>query len=281
MTVSKLSHLFRTTFVVATLSFLAACSQKAETLKLTVTQFGTATEEAFDSYGAAYAAQFKPFEKSPADKRDTFVANMDAFTGTVSAANIDVLMAPDGAKIDPSVARKWQETLSRLRMQYQQFVAIFDNIEAGAVLGASAVKKSGPILEKLRAQLKAITSNFTQNPPEFLAKRSTLIAKLNAIRNDPDKDPELSTLRYETWWQDWESLVLAEQNMQGETLRNFVRANALGDHLQNLIDNYASLDMTSLLNAVEQGILQAHQINNMSPQELMSQSTALAETATK
>lgn len=281
MTVSKFAHLFRTTFVVATLSLLVACSEKAETLKLSVTQFGSATEAAFDSYGVAYDAQFKPFAKSASAKRGEFVANMTDFTGKVSASNIDILIDPDAAKIDPGVARKWQETLSDLRNQYQQFVAIFDTIEAGAVLGASAVTQSGPILEKLRGQLATITGNVTKSPPQFLTKRGTLIAKLNDIRNDQNDDQGAKTLRYEMWWQDWQSLIAAEQQMQTETLRKFVSANTLGNRLQNQIDNYARLDVASLLNAVEQGISLADQIDKMSPQDLITQGTAVAQTATK
>jgi len=280
MTASKFSQICRTTLIVATLSFLAACSQKAETLKLSVTQFGTATQAAFDSYGAAYDAQFSSFSKAPSAQRDEFVTNMTDFTGTVSASNIDVLIDPDGAKIDPSVARQWQDTLSGLRTQYQQFVAIFDNIEAGSALGASAVTQSGPILEKLRAQLATITGDFTKNPPQLLAKRSTLIAKLNDIRADKTDDQDAHTLRYQLWWQDWQALTEAEKQMQTDTLRKFVSANILGNRLQNQIDTYAKLDVASLLSAVEQGISLVGDINKMSPQELITQGTALAQTAT-
>lgn len=280
MTVSKFSRTFRTALVVASIGLLAACSQKAETLKLSVTQFGSAAEAAFEGYGTAYDAQFTPFAKSSLAHRSEFVANMAAFTGKVSASNIDILIDPDAAKIDPRVAQKWQETLSGLREQYQQFVAIFDNIEAGSAFGASAVTQSGPTLKKLRGQLTAITGDFANSPPQFLTKRSTLIAKLNEIRNDTHDDQEASTLRYQMWWQDWQSLIALEKQMQTDTLRKFVSANTLGNRLQNQIDNYAKLDVASLLNAVEQGISLAGEIDKMSPQELITQGTALAQTAT-
>ena len=68
--------------------------------------------------------------------------------------------------------------------------------------------------------------------------------------------------------------------MQTDTLRKFVSANILGNRLQNQIDTYAKLDVASLLSAVEQGISLAGDINKMSPQELITQGTALAQTAT-
>ena len=114
----------------------------------------------------------------------------------------------------------------------------------------------------------------------MLAKRSTLIAKLNAIRADKTDDQDAHTLRYQLWWQDWQALTEAEKQMQTDTLRKFVSANTLGNRLQNQIDNYARLDVASLLSAVEQGISLVGDINKMSPQELITQGTALAQTAT-
>lgn len=281
MTVPKLTHLFRTTLLVATISLQAACSQKAETLKLAVTQFGTATEAAFDSYGTAYDAQFKPFEKPASAHRSEFVDNMASFTGRVSPANIDILLDPDSAKVDPTVARQWQETLSGLRKQYQQFVAIFDNIEGGSVFGASAVTQSGPILEKLREQLTTITRDFVQSPPQFLSRRSTLIARLNEIRDSRSSSPETKSLLYQMWWQDWQGLTRSEKQMQTDTLRKFVQATTLGERLQSQIDNYASLDVGALINAVEQGISLSGEIEKMSPQALITEGTQLTDTATE
>jgi hypothetical protein len=280
MTNSILIQFVCRSFLIGTITLLAACSEKAETLKLSVTQFGSATEQAFDRYDDAYSGQFAPFAKSDTALRREFVANITAFTGTVTPANIDTLLDPDAVKIDPSVQRQWQDTLKGLRSQYQQFVAIFDNIEAGSALGASAVTKSGPILEKLRAQLATISNDFARTPPKFLTRRSTLIAELNLIRKKDHSNPEAESLLVQAWWQQWNSLVAAESAMQAETLRAFVTASALGNKLQNQIDNYAKLDMASLITAVEDGIKLSSQIGKLSPEELVTQGTGLLETAT-
>ena len=280
MTFSILIQFMRRSFLIGTITLLAACSQKAETLKLSVTQFGSATEQAFDKYDDAYSTQFAPFPKSDSAMRSTFVANIEEFSGTVTPANIDTLLDPDAVKIDPDVARQWQDTLKGLRGQYQQFVAIFDNIEAGSALGASAVTKSGPILEKLRAQLATISDNFARTPPQFLTRRSTLIAELNQIRSKEHNNPEADSLLVQAWWQRWQNLITAESAMQTETLRAFVTASALGNKLQGQIDNYAKLDMASLITAVEDGIKLSSQIGKLSPAELITQGTGLLETAT-
>jgi hypothetical protein len=264
MTNSILIQFVRRSFLVGAITLLAACSQKAETLKLSVTQFGSATERAFDQYDAAYSTQFAPFPKSDTAKRSEFVANITAFSGTITPANIDTLLDPDAVKIDPSVQRQWQDTLNALRGQYQQFVAIFDNIESGSALGASSVTRSGPILEKLRTQLAT----------------STLIAELNQIRAKDHSNPEAESLLIEAWWQRWNNLIEAESAMQADTLRAFVRASALGTKLQGQIDNYAKLDVASLITAIEDGIKLTDQIGKLSPAELITQGTGLLETAT-
>lgn len=280
MTFSILIQFIRRSLLIGTITLLAACSQKAETLKLSVTQFGSATEQAFDKYGDAYGSQFAPFPKSHIAQRNTFVANIKDFTGQVTPANIDILLDPDAVKVDPDVARQWQDTLKGLRSQYRQFVAIFDNIEAGSALGASAVTRSGPILEKLRKQLATISNDFARTPPQFLTRRSTLIAKLNKIRSQDSNTPEAERLQVEAWWQQWNSLIAAESAMQAETLRAFVTASALGNKLQGQIDNYAKLDMASLITAVEDGIKLSDQIGKLSPADLITQTTGLLETAT-
>jgi hypothetical protein len=280
MTNSILIQFVRRSFLVGAITLLAACSQKAETLKLSVTQFGSATERAFDQYDAAYSTQFAPFPKSDTAKRSEFVANITAFSGTITPANIDTLLDPDAVKIDPSVQRQWQDTLNALRGQYQQFVAIFDNIESGSALGASSVTRSGPILEKLRTQLATISNDFARTPPQFLTRRSTLIAELNQIRAKDHSNPEAESLLIEAWWQRWNNLIEAESAMQADTLRAFVRASALGTKLQGQIDNYAKLDVASLITAIEDGIKLTDQIGKLSPAELITQGTGLLETAT-
>ncbi|MBC05565.1 MAG: hypothetical protein CMO10_04650 [Thalassospira sp.] len=280
MTFSILIQFMHRSFLIGAITLLAACSQKAETLKLSVTQFGTATEQAFDHYDAAYSTQFAPFPKSDSAKQRAFVANIEAFTGKVTAANIDTLLDPDAVKIDPDVARQWQDTLKDLRSQYQQFVAIFDNIEAGSALGASAVTQSGPILEKLRKQLATISTDFAKTPPQFVTRRGTLIAELNQIKTQEHNNPEAEKLLVQAWWQRWNNLITDESTMQADTLRAFVTALALGNKLQGQIDNYTKLDMASLISAVEDGIKLSDQIGKLSPAELATQGTALLETAT-
>lgn len=280
MTFSNCTSFFRRSLLISLITLLAACSQKAETLKLSVSQFGSATEQAFDKYDDAYGTQFAPFPKSDSAKRSEFVTNIKDFTGKVTPANIDTLLDPDAVKVDPDVQHEWQDTLKSLRSQYQQFVAIFDNIEAGSALGASAVKDSGPILEKLRKQLVTISDDFTRTPPQFLTRRSSLIAELNKIRSQDSNNPEAERLLVEAWWQEWASLMAAEKTIQAETLRAFLVASALGNKLQGQIDNYARLDVGSLIAAVEDGITLSDQIGKLSPHEIITQGTGLLETAT-
>ena len=280
MAVSSIYQFTRKAVLIIGIGLLAACSQKAETLKITVTQFGSATEDAFDAYGTAQTAQFAPSPKSQNARQSEFIANMEAFTGKVTPSNLPALLDPDAVKIDPNVAQQWQKTLASLRNQYQQFVAIFDQIEAGSALGASAVTDTGPILEKLRNQLDAITSDLAKDPPQFLVRRGTLIADLNKIRSEPNDDDDAKSLRLQIWWQDWNALMAEEKLLQAHTLRSFMAASALGRHLQTQIDNYAKLDVNALIGAAEQGITLAGKVRSLSPTELVAEGRNLFETAT-
>ncbi|MFH1803762.1 MAG: hypothetical protein ABID63_02605 [Pseudomonadota bacterium] len=259
---------------------LAACSQKAEALRLSVHQFGTATETAFDAYGDAHTAQFAPVPKSISARQADFMANVEQFTGTVTPENLPVLLDPDAVRIDPAVTQQWQNTLRDLRNQYQTFVAIFTRIGDGSALGASAVKESGPILEKLRGQLDAIAADLAQNGPQYLVRRGALIAKLNQINSASHDSDNAKSLHLQIWWQDWQALMAAEQALQADTLRSFLTASELGAHLQTRIDTYAQLDMTALMAAAAQGISLVDHIHSLSPEELVTQGTALINTAT-
>ncbi len=278
MAQSSLYRIGRTAILVIGIGLMAACSQKAETLKITVDQFGSATEAAFDAFGTAQTAQFAPAPKSASAKQTEFIANMDAFTGKVTPSNLPILLDPDAVKVDATVAQQWQKTLAQLRNQYRQFVAIFDQIEAGSALGASAVTDSGPILEKLRSQLDAITSDLAKDPPQYLVRRGALIAELNKIR--ADSDAQGKSLRLQIWWQDWQALMTEEKLLQTHTLRSFLTASSLGTHLQSQIDDYAKLDMAALIGAAEQGISLAGHVRDLSPTELVAQGSNLFETAT-
>jgi hypothetical protein len=280
MAVSSIYQFTRKAVLIIGIGLLAACSQKAETLKITVTQFGSATEDAFDAYGTAQTAQFAPTPKSQNARQSEFITNMEAFTGKVTPSNLPTLLDPDAVKIDPNVAQQWQKTLADLRSQYRQFVAIFDQIEGGSALGASAVTDSGPILEKLRSQLDAITSDLAKDPPQYLVRRGTLIAELNKIRSEPNDDNDAKSLRLQIWWQDWQALMAEEKLLQTHTLRSFMTASSLGAHLQNQIDSYAKLDVTALIGAAEQGIALAGEVRNLPPAELVAQGSNLLETAT-
>jgi len=269
------------TLVICFVGLLAACSQKAEMLKLSATQFGTATESAFDAYGTAQSAQFEPFAKSADEKRAEFLNNMETFNSSVTPANVEALVDRNASSGTVGSSSEWKATLASLRQQYQEFVAIFDNIESGSALGASAVTNSGPILKKLRQQLASITKNLQETPPQYLNRRATLVAQLNAIRADDNDDAAAKKLRYELWLQSWQSLMAAERELQSTTLRHFISASTLGAKLQTQIDNYAKLDVASLIKAVEEGITLVDNINDLSAEELLSHGTDLIETATQ
>jgi hypothetical protein len=107
------------------------------------------------------------------------------------------------------------------------------------------------------------------------------VAQLNAIRADDNDDAAAKKLRYELWLQSWQSLMAAEQELQSTTLRHFISASTLGAKLQTQIDNYAKLDVASLIKAVEEGITLVDNINDLSAEELLSHGTDLIETATQ
>lgn len=75
--------------------------------------------------------------------------------------------------------------------------------------------------------------------------------------------------------------MAAEQELQSTTLRHFISASTLGGKLQTQIDNYAKLDVASLIKAVEEGITLVDNINDLSAEELLSHGTDLIETATQ
>ncbi|RCK47682.1 hypothetical protein TH25_15530 [Thalassospira profundimaris] len=236
------------------LGLLAACAQKADALKLSAHQFSLAADKAITSLDDMRTAEFAAPVQSKDVQEAEFIANLNNFTGTLTASNIPVLINPDAITIDPDVNAKWQQDMANLRHQYQQFDAIFTDIGEDDLFGIGAIHKAGPILQKLRRQLAKLGQTLGTTPPVFMVRRDALVAAINKIHEDKSTPADTRTGQIKAWWQQWQQLQADEQQSYQTALQDFVIAGQLGAQLQNQIANYSKISTQSVLKDIEDGL---------------------------
>lgn len=240
--------------VLLILGLLAACAQKADALKLSAHQFSLATDKAITSLDDMRTAEFAAPVQSKDVQEAEFIANLNNFTGTLTASNIPVLINPDAITIDPDVNAKWQQDMANLRHQYQQFDAIFTDIGEDDLFGIGAIHKAGPILQKLRRQLAKLGQTLGTTPPVFMVRRNALVAAINKIHEDKSTPVDTRTGQIKAWWQQWQQLQADEQQSYQTALQDFVIAGQLGAQLQDQITNYSKISTQSVLKDIEDGL---------------------------
>ena len=240
--------------VLLILGLLAACAQKADALKLSAHQFSLAADKAITSLDDMRTAEFAAPVQSKDVQEVEFIANLNNFTGTLTASNIPVLINPDAITIDPDVNAKWQQDMANLRHQYQQFDAIFTDIGEDDLFGIGAIHKAGPILQKLRRQLAKLGQTLGTTPPVFMVRRDALVAAINKIHEDKSTPADTRTGQIKAWWQQWQQLQADEQQSYQTALQDFVIAGQLGAQLQDQIANYSKISTQSVLKDIEDGL---------------------------
>ena len=236
------------------LGLLAACAQKADALKLSAQQFSLAADKAITSLDDMRNAEFAAPIQSPEAQEAEFIANLNDFTGTLTADNIPILINPDAITIDPAVNAKWRQNIAKLRHQYQQFDAIFTEIGEDDLFGVRDIHKAGPILQKLRRQLAALGRTLGTNPPVFLVRRDALVAAINKIHADKTISSDSRTSQIKAWWQKWQQLQEDEQQSYQTALQDFINAEQLGAQLQDQIANYSKISTQSVLKDIAGGL---------------------------
>lgn len=266
---SRLAGFVRFALLAALVGMTAACtSQKAEVLRLSANQFNIATNQAITAMDTLRSAQIASPPRSESQTRDSFIQNALSFKGQVPASAIDILSDPDAVKIDPGLQAKWQDEIDTLRANYQDFSAIFTALPQGSFVAGPAVRKSGPILQRLRARLARLGQNVANQPPVFILKRSGLVAELNKIRNDKTLAPAQKRQELQGWWQKWQTLLNAEQTVRHRTLVRFANALQTGARLQEQINNYDRLDMASFLGGIREAMEFSGQIDGFDTSRL-------------
>ncbi|WP_143182036.1 hypothetical protein [Thalassospira sp. TSL5-1] len=240
--------------VLLMLGLLAACAQKADAIKLSAHQFSLAADRAITSLDDMRTAEFAATVQSKDAQEAEFIANLNDFTGILTANNIPILINPDTITIDPDVNAKWQQDMANLRHQYQQFAVIFNDMGEDTLFGMGAIHKAGPILQKLRRQLATLGQTLGTSPPVFLVRRDALVAAINKIHDDKSTPADTRTGQIKAWWQQWQQLQADEQQSYHTALQDFVIAAQLGAQLQNQIANYSKISTQSVLKDIEDGL---------------------------
>lgn len=224
---------------------LGGCTpDKAKAINIAAIQFRAEALAAIDAVAEMHAQELAPPVRSSAEATAQFVKDVeewDTSSGQIGYEEAVWLLSPFDITIAPANQDTWRRFLGDLRIQYQEFAAIFQDLERGSFLATDAVKRSERHAESLVAQMAAFAAILDKYPPQLLQHRSAYIVDLRrAQRAAPsaDKDRRIAELRERLV-----QLQSAERELQRATVAQCLKAATLGYKLRQLISDYESLSI--------------------------------------
>lgn len=227
---------------------LAACSQKAETLKLAASQFETESRATIVLLEELRVSEIAPPAKSESAETADFIKNALESTRDATPDRIALWMNPDAGET-VKASEEWAATLTRLNTQYRAFANTFASLEQASFTARDIVKKAEPVAVRLVGQIANFGKAVTDNPPEFLKQRTALSAQLKTLRaaqtNAADKRAKLSG-----WLDKWRALMQAETDLQRRIAEQSAKAASVGLAVVKQIRAYDQLSASDIADAM-------------------------------
>jgi hypothetical protein len=224
---------------------LGGCTpDKAKALNLAAIQFRNEALAAIDALAAMRQQELAAPPRSAAEATAQFVKDVTQSDTRLTYDEALDALDPFAPRIADRNRKDWNAFLTSLRTEYQEFSAIFQNLERGSFLAADPVKKSERHAENLVAQLAAFAVILDEAPPQLLQYRSAYLVDLEAARKlapSPDRDRRIAELR--------ERLVQLqekERELQRATVAQCLKAATLGYEMRQLIIDYDKLSLDDI-----------------------------------
>lgn len=255
-----------------TLTMLAGCAGKAQTLKVGAAQFEADSLAAIDSIDRLMKAEIAPPPRGEAEASEEFVDLILGSEGEITDLHIKIALNPDEVDLAPEVTARRAEFLSRVRAQYTTFASIFDRIEEGGFFARDKVPEANEPLQKLIAQLVSFANSIAAHPPEFTQRRSNLLLEIRVLHGDPVADLSADKKRrllapyglpadrqltvaekrraLALWRERWLTLRGEEHDLERETIAQCLKASVIGVQLQKQIADYDKLSLEDISEAM-------------------------------
>ncbi len=250
--------------VVASSYLLTGCNvEKARAIQGAAVQFRAESLSAIDAMDEMHRQELALPERSPAEVRREFISNILGSTRDVDAALVELAIDP----YQPPAYPAWDGFVLDLRGQYTNFAAIFDKIDAGAMVSPGEVKEAAEYAQKLTVQMALFADAIGKNPPVLYRQRDLIIKKLRdqqrqyrklqtQIRTDygtPDQAPAALRDRLRDienqvgeLLSNWQQVRDQENKLLNTTLAQCLKAAVLGKELGQLVSQYDQLDLNRI-----------------------------------
>lgn len=250
---------------------VSGCTEKAQALKVGVSQFEAESIAAVDAIDSMRKQEIAPLERSAAKATREFVDNVLGLSpGTaVDDGNLGILLDTYTVTPSPRVEQSWSQFIGNLRAQYTTFARIFDELDRASFTARNTVKEAEPFIEKLTAQLAYFAREIEKNPPRLIQQRSALLASLADIKNG--SAPTADKRRQIAQWRDeWLALMAAEAELKRVTVEKCLKAATIGIGIREQIQDYDKISIADISSALKQVFAIAGSITGQDYSQLQS-----------
>jgi hypothetical protein len=253
-----MSSLYRQTFLKIILFIslaLSGCSspEKARSLQVSALQFRNESLIAITAIDTLRKRELEAPPRNESDIRQTFISNILNSNIDLNSRNIDLAIDPYRA---PD-ATEWDDFIQDLKLQYEQFANIFDNLDRKPAVSRDEMKKAGEHARKLTIQMALIAKALSDNPPIFVQYRTRTIVKLRKVRRDyqtlqlrSDNNTAQRKIDLENQTgellNEWRSIQQDERVLLETTVAQCMRAAKIGKQVIEAADHYDDLDISQL-----------------------------------
>ena len=160
---------------------LSGCSpEKARSLQASALQFRNESLTAITAIDTLRKRELEAPPRNESDIQQTFISNILNSSVDLNSRNID--LAIDPYRVPNST--EWDDFVQDLKLQYEQFSDIFDNLNTKPAVSRDEMKKAGEHARKLTIQMALIAKALSENPPILTQYRTRTIVKLRKVRRD-------------------------------------------------------------------------------------------------
>jgi hypothetical protein len=248
----KCIHRLRITFFFLIVSVaLSSCTpDKARSLRLAAIQFKAESIAAIEAIEAMHRRELELPPQLQADARENFINGVLDSRIEINHKNVELLTT-----LNRSPAPEWAAFVADLSNQYEQFAAIYSDLESGSFLATKAVKKSAEPAQILTVQMALFAKEISENPPQLYRYRTAIVVELRKLQKQYQQlvanqasAEEIQQLRNQVGklMDEWQQVESEEQELLNTTIAQCTKAAMLGADLSELIDRYNKLDIDEL-----------------------------------
>ena len=239
--------------LITTLALSGCSPEKARSLQASALQFRNESLTAITAIDTLRKRELEAPPRTESDIRQTFISNILNSSIDLNSRNIDLAIDPYRA---PN-STEWDDFVQDLKLQYEQFADIFDNLDRKPAVSRDEMKKAGEHARKLTIQMALIAKALSDNPPILTQYRTRTIVKLRKVRrdyqtlqlnSDNNATQRKTDLENQTGelLNEWRSIQQDERILLETTVTQCMRAATMGKQVIEAAEHYDDLDISQL-----------------------------------